>query len=127
MLLLILFVLFYIVVENRNTKVTVEELVNNYSIDRQSADKNYLNKDIELTGKFKSFLQSANGDNFIQMETLNDIMNLYFVIEDSSLLERTLLITSGSQITIFGKCLGLKEDIFDPSLNSIYIKTNSIK
>ncbi len=127
MLLLILFVLFYIVIDNRNTKVTVEELVNNYSIDRQSADKNYLNTDIELTGKFKSFLQSANGDNFIQMETLNDIMNLYFVIEDSSLLERTLLITSGTQVTIFGKCLGLKEDIFDPSLNSIYIKTNSIK
>lgn len=127
MLLLILFVLFYIVVENRNTKVMVEDLVNNYSIDRQSADNNYLNKDIELTGIFLSLLQSANGDNFFQMETLNDTLNLYCIIEDSLLLKRTSVITSGTSVTIFGKCLGLKEDVFDTSFNSIYIKTKSIK
>ena len=127
MLLLILFVLFYIVVENRNTKVMVEDLVNNYSIDRQSADNNYLNKDIELTGIFLSLLQSANGDNFFQMETLNDTTNLYCIIEDPLLLERTSVITSGTSVTIFGKCLGLKEDVFDPTFNSIYIKTKSIK
>ena len=127
MLLLILFVLFYIVLENRNIKVTVEELVISYSINKQTADKNYLNKDIELTGKFRSLLQSASGDNFFQMETLNDTTNLYCIIEDPLLLERTSVITSGTSVTIFGKCLGLKEDVFDPTFNSIYIKTKSIK
>ena len=127
MLLLILFVLFYIVIDNRNAKVTVEELVNNYSIDRQSADKNYLNTDIELTGKFKSFLQSANGENYVQLESSNNLMNVYCIIEASILLERTSVITSGTQIVIFGKCLGLKEDTFDSSLTSIYIETKNIK
>ena len=127
MLLLILFVLFYIVIENRNTKVTVGALVSIYSIDRQSADNNYLNKDIELTGNFKSLLQSANSENYIQMETLNDTMTLYCELEDSSLLERALLITSGTKVTIFGKCLGLKEDIFNSTLKSIYIDAKKIK
>jgi len=127
MLLLILFVLFYIVIENRNIKVNVEELVNNYSIDKQTADNQYLKKDIELTGKFRSLLQSANGNNFIQMESLNDKMNLYCALEDSILLEMTSLITLGTKVTIFGKCLGLKEDIFDSSLNSIYVQTKNMK
>ena len=127
MLLLILFVLFYIVLENRNTKVTVEELVNNYSIDRQSADNNYLNKDIELTGKFKSLLQSANGDNFIQLETLNDTLNLYCIVDNPDLLKQASSITTETDLKIIGKCLGLKEDIFDPSLNSIYIEAKSTK
>lgn len=127
MLLLILFVLFYIVIENRNTKVTVEELVHSYTIDKQTADDNYLNKDIELIGKIKSLLQSANSNNFIQMETLNDTMKLYCIVEDSSLLDKASLVTSGTSVTIFGKCFGLKEDVFDPSFNSIYIETKSIK
>lgn len=127
MLLLILFVLFYIVIENRNTKVTVEELVNNYSIDRKRADKIYLDQDIELTGKFKSLLQSANGDIFIQMETMNDILKLFCIVDDSSLLGKVSSITSDTKVTILGKCLGLREDIFDSSLNSIYIQTQKIK
>ena len=127
MLLLILFVLFYIVLENRNTKVTVEELVNNYSIDRQSADNNYLNKDIELTGKFKSLLQSANGDNFIKIKTLSDTLNLYCIVDNPDLLKQASSITTETDLKIIGKCLGLKEDIFDPSLNSIYIEAKSTK
>ena len=127
MLLLILFVLFYIVLENRNTKVTTEELVNSYSIDRQSADNQYLIKDIELTGKFKSLLQPAHGDNFIRIETLNDTLKIYCIVDNADLLEQTSSITTGTEVTILGKCLGLKEDIFDPSFNSIYIETKSIK
>jgi len=127
MLLLILFVLFYIVIENRNTKVTVEELVNNYLIDRHTADNNYLNKDIELIGKLKSLLQPSNGDNFVQLESLNDTLNLYCIVDNPELLEKALSIASGTTVTIFGKCLGLEEDIFDFSLNSIYIETKNIK
>jgi len=127
MLLLILFVLFFIVIENRNIKVTVEELVNSYSIDRQSADNNYLNKDVELTGKFKSLLQSANGDNFIQMESLSDTLNLYCIVGNPDLLGQASSISTGTEVTILGKCLGLKEDIFDPLINSIYIETKKIK
>jgi len=127
MLLLILFVLFYIVLENRNTKVTTEELVNSYSINRQSADNKYLIKDIELTGKLKSLLQSANGDNFIQIETLNDTLKIYCIVGNPDLLEQTSSITTGTEVTILGKCLGLKEDIFNPSLNSIYIEVRNIK
>jgi len=127
MLLLILFVLFYIVMENRNVKVIVDELIYNYSIDRQSADNNYLKKDIELTGKFKSLLQSAYGEDFIQMETLNDTMNLYCILNNPELIEKASSITSGTSVTIVGKCLGLKEDIFDPPLNSIFIEVENIK
>jgi hypothetical protein len=93
----------------------------------QSADNQYLIKDIELTGKLKSLLQSANGDNFIQLETLSDTLNLYCIVGNPDLLEQASFITTGTEVTILGKCLGLKEDIFDHSLNSIYIETKRIK
>jgi hypothetical protein len=72
-------------------------------------------------------LQSANGDNFIQIETLNDTLKIYCIVGNPDLLEQTSSITTGTEVTIFGKCLRLKEDIFDPSFNSIYIETKSIK
>ncbi|MDZ7624763.1 MAG: hypothetical protein U5J96_10020, partial [Ignavibacteriaceae bacterium] len=56
MLLLILFVLFFIVLKDRSFKVTSEQIVKSYISDIKAADANFLNKEIELSGKSKIIL-----------------------------------------------------------------------
>ena len=124
MLLLILFVLFFIVLQDKSIKVSADELVNSYSLDISASDKRFLNKEIELTGGIKSFLQFESDKSLLELRTMNDELKLYCILMNNEAEERASTLTVGTPVTIYGKCLGIKDYKFP---NSIYIEVEQIK
>ena len=124
MLLLILFVLFYVVLQDKSLKVTSEELVNSYISDIKAADVKFLNKEIELSGKVKSFFQFEVDKSLLELETENSELQLFCLLMNKETEEKASLLTAGSAIAVFGKCLGIKDYKFP---NSIYIEAEQIK
>ena len=124
MLLLILFVLFFIVLQDKSIKVSADELVNTYSLDISSSDKKFLNKEIELTGRIKSFLQFESDNSLLELRTANDELKLYCILMNKKAEDKVSILTAGTPVTVYGKCLGLK-DYKVP--NSICIEVEQIK
>jgi hypothetical protein len=124
MLLLILFVLFFIVLQDKSIKVSADELVNSYSLDISASDKKFLNKEIELTGGIKSFLQFESEKSLLELRTTNDGLKLYCILMNKETEEKASILTAGTPVTVYGKCLGLKDYKFP---NSIYIEVEQIK
>ena len=127
MLLLILFVLFFIVIQNRTGKVSVEELVKSYNSNIINADKIYFNQDLELSGKVKSFIQIEGGKSFLEMHSTTDDLKIYCILLNEEIETKAVSQTTGTIVTVIGKCLGLKPDFTDKSLNSIYLEAEKIK
>jgi hypothetical protein len=124
MLLLILFVLFFIVLQDKSIKVSADELVSSYSLDISSSDKKFLNEEIELTGGIKSFLQFENDKSLLELRTANDELKLYCILMNKETEEKVSTLTAGTLVTVYGKCLGIKDYKFP---NSIYIEVAQIK
>lgn len=124
MLLLILFVLFFIVLKDRSLKVISEQIVKSYTSDIKTADTNFLNKKIELSGKVKSFFQFEVEKSLLELETGNSELRLFCLLMNKETEDKASLLTTGTIVTIFGKCLGIKDYKFP---NSIYIEAERIK
>jgi len=124
MLLLILFVLFFIVLQDKSIKVSSDELVNSYSLDISASDKKFLNKEMELTGGIKSFLQFESEKSLLELRTANDELKLYCILMNKETEEKVSTLTAGTPITVYDKCLGIKDYKFT---NSIYIEVEQIK
>jgi len=124
MLLLILLVLFYIVIREKSFKVDTEELVSSYELDTAEADKKFLNKELELTGGIKSFLQFESDKSLLELRTANDELKLYCILMNNETEEKASTLTAGTPVTVYGKCLGLKDYKLP---NSIYIEAEQIK
>ena len=124
MLLLILFVLFYTVLRDKNITVSAEELASSYRLDIKAADKKFLNKEIELTGKAKTFLQFENEKSLLELRTANNELKLYCILMNKETEEKASTLTAGTPVTVYGKCLGIKDYKFP---NSIYIEVEQLK
>jgi hypothetical protein len=127
MLLLIIFVLFFIVFQDKNKVVSAEELAETYSFDQKTADNKFLNKNIELSGSVKSFIQSKSGDSFLELQMISENLKLFCVIKDEPAVQKASSLTNGSRINVFGKCLGLNPTGYERFPNSIFIEVEWIK
>lgn len=124
MLLLLLFVLFYVVMQDKTIKVTANDLVQSYITNIKTTDENFFNKEIELTGKVKSFLQFESDKSLLELKTANDELKLYCILMNKETEEKASTLTTGTLIKVFGKCLGLKDYKYP---NSIYIEAEQIR
>ena len=124
MLLLILFVLFFIVLQDKSIKVSADELANSYISDISASDKKFLNKEMELTGGIKSFLQFESDKSLLELRTKNNELKLYCILMNKETEEKASTLTAGTPVTVNGKCLGIKDYKFP---NSIYIEVEQIK
>lgn len=128
---MILLVLFYVFIEQKNVKVSADELVGSYQSNAKEADKIFLNKEIELRGKVKSYYEFENENNLLQVRIERSDINLYCIIMNKETDEKAKPLTSGTAFTAFGNCVGLWDSI--PSgkdskfPHSIYIETEDIK
>jgi hypothetical protein len=127
MLLLILFVLFHIFVEQKSIEISAVDLAQSYSSDCQNADKKFLNEDTELTGSVKTYYEFENQDNLLELKTDNDLPGIFIIIKNKVLEDQVKMITSGTKILVYGKCLGLNPSGKEKFPNSIYIEANEIK
>jgi len=124
MLLLIFFVLFFIVLKERNLKVTSEQIVKSYLLDIKAADAKFLNKEIELSGRVKSFFQFEVEKSLLELETGNSELQLFCLLMNKENEDKASKLTAGTPVTVYGKCLGLKDYKLT---NSIYIEVEQIK
>jgi len=127
MLLLILLVLFYIVFQDKNIKVSAEELVSSYSSNINAANKKFLDKEIELTGEVKSFFQFEGEKSLLQLNTGNSELLLYCILMNKETEEIAASLTAGTTVKVFGKCLGLNPPVAVKFQQSIYIEAERIK
>ena len=108
-------------------KVSADELVRSYSLDQITADNKFLDKDIELSGSVKSFIQSPSGNSFLELQSNNENLKIFCIIKDESTAQKASSLTNGSLITIYGKCLGLNPTGYEKFSNSIFIEIGRIK
>jgi hypothetical protein len=127
MLLLLLFVLFYVVLQDRTIKVTVNDLVYSYTTDIKQADIKFLNKEIELTGKVKLFLQTEAEKSLLELETGTDKLQLYCILMNKEVEEIAAELTSGTTVAVIGRCLGFDPSSVNKFPNSIYIEAEQIR
>jgi tRNA(Ile2) C34 agmatinyltransferase TiaS len=127
MLLLILLVLFYLVFQQRSIKITAEELVANYSLNQENADKKFLNKDLEVTGVVKSYYEIENKNSILELKTENNETGLFCIIMNKEIEKKARSLASGTRITVYGKCLGANPAIAEKFFPGIYIETDRIK
>ncbi len=121
---LILLILFYVFIEQTNLKVTSGELIKNYMINPAEANKKYLNKEIELTGKVKSYYEFENEESLLQLVSEQNELTVYCILINKETNEKAKSLTTGTTIKVTGKCLGIGDLKFP---NSIYIETYTIK
>ena len=127
MLLLILFVLFFIVLKDRSLNVTSEQIVKSYISDKKAADAKFLNKEIELSGKVKSFFQFEVEKSLLELETGNRELQLFCLLMNKETEEIAESLTAGTTVKVFGKCLGLNPPVAVKFQQSIYIEAERIK
>lgn len=127
MLLLILFALFFVVLQTKSIKVTSDELIENYESNVAAADSNYLNKKIEISGKVNTLIQIEGKENFLELQSNNQQLKIYCMLPNTELLESAAFITTGTRVNIHGKCLGLRRINPGDTSRIIYIETESIK
>jgi len=127
MLLLLLFVLFYVVLQDKTIKVTSNDLVKSYTTDIKQADIKFLNKEIELTGKVKLFLQIEGEKSLLELETETNELQLYCILMNKEVEEKSAELTSGTSVTVIGKCLGFDPPLINRFSNSIYIEAEQLR
>ncbi|MBT8390729.1 MAG: OB-fold putative lipoprotein [Ignavibacteria bacterium] len=124
MLVLLLILFYYFFTEIRSTEVSAAELARIYSTDLQTADKKFLNQEIELVGKVKAYFEFENDNDLLEIISENSVVSVFCILIDNEQINKAKNLTQGTEIEIKGKCLGLAENIFP---NSVYINVNSIK
>jgi hypothetical protein len=124
MVVLLLLAFYYIYVEFGTTRVSAEDLVNEYSNNKKLADEEYLNKEIELTGKVAAFYEFSGEENLLELESGNDQTGLYCILSHNEDIEIAKSFTNGMNVKIIGTCIGIVSKKFP---NSIYIKMKEFK
>jgi hypothetical protein len=121
-LLLILF--YFVFKEMRSLEVSAEELAGIYSRDVQAADENFLNNDIELTGKVKSYFDFEDDNDLLELISENAVISVFCIPQNEKQINKAKNLTQGTEVVINGKCLGLAENKFT---NSVYVSIKEIK
>ena len=127
MLLLILLVLFYIFVEQKSIKVSAAELVHSYCSNIREADKKYLNKEIELTGKIKTYYEFEKDNNLLELQSEDEFPGVFIILKSKNLEEEAKLLTANTAVKVYGKCLGIITSDTIKFPESIYIEANELK
>ena len=127
MLLLIIFVLFFVVMQNRTIKLKVEELIQNYQTNKVEADKKYLNQKLEITGEVKSFLKPDGENGLLELNSTNFKYKLFCRLMNNEVEGKASSLTNGTNVTVIGNCIGLKKYSDENGINEIIIEVEQIK
>ena len=126
-LLLILFVLFFIVLQNRTIKITTEELIQDYQSNIIEADKQFLGKQLEISGQVKSFIQTEGKKSLLELQSANPDYKLFCKLMNQIAVKKCSSFTSGTNVVVIGKCVGLTKSTNEINYSEIYIEAEQIK
>ena len=105
-------------------KITANDLTRQYLQDKTKTDKNFLGKELEITGKVKAFYKLLDIRNVLELENDDNKINLYcFFLKDSDEFKASQF-NKGDTIVVIGKCVGMDKYNF---VEGLKIEVNKIK
>ena len=124
MLILLVAAIFVFYIEMMPVKITANDLTRQYLQDKTKADKNFLGKELEITGKVKAFYKLLDIRNVLELENDDNKINLYcFFLKDSDEFKASQF-NKGDTIVVIGKCVGMDKYNF---VEGLKIEVNKIK
>lgn len=88
-------------------KITAIELARKYSEDKSSADKIFLNQQLEVQGKVKAYYKIMNTRNVLELNTTAGGVDLFCFFTNSSSEFDASKFPQGTDVTVKGKCVGI--------------------
>ncbi len=88
------------------TKISAIELARQYAEDKQSADKIFLNQQIEVRGKVKAYYKIMNTRNVLELNTTAGGVDLFCFFTNSSSEFDAGKFPQGTDVIVRGKCVG---------------------
>ena len=124
MLVLLVAAVFIYYTEMIPLKVDAVKLATSYSNDRTQADKNFLDKELEVTGTVKAFYKLIEVRNVLELNTGENEISLFCFFINEIDETKAASYSEGDTVTIIGTCAGLDKYIF---VKGIKIEVKEIK
>ena len=124
MLVLLIAAVFIYYTEMISLKVDAVNLAASYSKNRTEADKNYLDKELEVTGTVKAFYRLLEIRNVLELNTGESKISLFCFFMNEIDENKAARFSEGDTVIIIGECAGLDKYNF---VNGVVIDVKKIK
>ncbi|MFB3055742.1 MAG: hypothetical protein ACE1ZQ_01100 [Ignavibacteriaceae bacterium] len=124
MLVLLIAAVFIYYTEMISIKVDAVNLAASYSKNRTEADKNFLDKELEVTGTVKAFYRLLEIRNALELNTAESKISLFCFFMNEIDENKAARFSEGDTVIVIGECAGL--DIYN-FVNGVIIDVKKIK
>ena len=124
MLVLLIAAVFIYYTEMIPYKVDAASLATSYSKNKTEADKNFLNKELEVTGQVKAFYTLLELRNVLELNTGESEVSLFCFFMNEIDENKASRFSEGDTVIVIGRCAGLDKYNF---VNGIKIEVKKIK
>ncbi len=123
MLVLLVAAVFIYYTEMIPLKVDAVKLAASYSSNKTQADKNFLDKELEVTGTVKAFYKLIEVRNVLELNTGDNEIILFCFFMNQIDETKSASFSEGDTVTVIGKCAGLEKYNF---VNGVKIEVKKI-
>jgi len=124
MLILLIAAVFIYYTEMISFKVDAVNLAASYSKNRTEADKNFLDKELEVTGTVKAFYRLLEIRNVLELNTGESEISLFCFFMNEIDENKAARFSEGDTVIVIGECAGLDKYNF---VNGVIIDVKKIK
>jgi len=124
MLVLLIAAVFIYYTEMISLKVDAVNLAASYSKNRTEADKNFLDKELEVTGTVKAFYRFLEIRNVLELNTGESEISLFCFFMNEIDENKAARYIEGDTVLVVGECTGLDKYNF---VNGVVIDVKKIK
>ncbi len=124
MLVLLIAAVFIYYTEMIPLKVDAVKLAASYSKNITQADKNFLDKELEVTGTVKAFYKLIEVRNVLELDTGESKISLFCFFINEIDETKAASFSEGDTVTVIGKCAGLDKYNF---VKGVKIEVKKIK
>jgi len=124
MLVLLIAAVFIYYTEMIPYKVDAAILATSYSKNKTEADKNFLDKELEVNGTVKTFYKLLEIRNVLELNTGENEVSLYCLFMNEIEENKAASLSVGDSVIVIGKCTGLDKYNF---VSGIKIEVKKIK
>jgi len=124
MLVLLIAAVFIYYTEMISLKVDAVNLAASYSKNRTEADKNFLDKELEVSGTVKAFYRLLEIRNVLELNTDEGKIRLFCFFMNEIDENKAVRFSEGDTVIIIGECAGLDKYNF---VNGVVIDVKKIK
>ena len=124
MLVLLVAAVFIYYTEMIPLKIDAVKLAASYSNNKTQADKNFLDKELEVTGTVKAFYKLIEVRNVLELNTGENEISLICIFINEIDKTKAASYSEGDTVTVIGKCAGLDKFNF---VSGVKVEVKKIK